>query len=217
MLSLYSFYDSLPEVGGVSYIMKAAKPWDKNTVTWFQASTGIKWDQVGGDYVGSPVSSIVCKPDATSSWVEYTVATAIDEFLKSPQSNNGFIILFNSTDRLDCYSSDYIPDTALRPKLVVTYTTDSPIKTLFKKDTGGLLVITVVHQGRMLKISAHSRAMYTTTIHSVTGALIARHRWYGTQHLMRLPASLADGVIIVSVTGTPGASDCREVMKIVAR
>ena len=124
-LSLYAYQDAYPEVGAFLDILKFSGAWDEQQVTWYQADSLTPWLNEGGDYDIHPVSQTQINPLATNAWVEFQVASAVQAFISGTSVNHGLMVRQGlDTDELHFYSSEYSVD-SLRPKLTISYTTDT--------------------------------------------------------------------------------------------
>ena len=108
---------------GLSPLRRA---WLENEATWSQATTQTPWQVAGatgdGDVGNVAASTLI---DKNSGWVTWDVTTLVQQWVRSPQSNDGVL--------LDAIAGDGIPYTfftaqrttpAQRPQLIITYAAD---------------------------------------------------------------------------------------------
>lgn len=101
---------------GPKSIYTITAPWDISKATW-----KIPWNHAGGDFDSLKAVAQGNYQD-TITWEDYDVTAAVQQFVKNPSSNYGFLIKFDDADRrgIMVYSSQYT-EIAKRPKLAITY------------------------------------------------------------------------------------------------
>lgn len=124
-LSLYNYSHSASASGGTLSAYSASKPWIESQATWNICSTGNSWAaaglQAGADYRTSPASSITIDT-AINVWRELDVSTLVQEWVNGSVDNNGFVVRSPTGGvKPRFYSSGFLSNPLLRPKLTVTY------------------------------------------------------------------------------------------------
>lgn len=111
------------------------RSWTEGTGTMTATNDGASWNSYdgtnpwgtpGGDYNAAASASAVA-PNSTSSWVDWDVTGLTQGWVDGSVVNNGFVIKKNVEtgavfDSKGFYTSDYMGDPSLRPKLVIEYT-----------------------------------------------------------------------------------------------
>jgi hypothetical protein len=121
VLSLYCTVDEYPGGAVEGTVFKLAGPWNETAVTWYQADSGVNWTALGGDLLPDTVARVPrTVPDAANTWENFTVTTAIRTFAADPDTNHGLILIEGHGDGHMYHSSEHT-ETALRPKLAITY------------------------------------------------------------------------------------------------
>jgi Bacterial Ig domain len=102
------------------------KPWGEGQATWIRSQAGVAWTNAGAGGVGTDHSATV---DATGSggfnpgWVAFDVTGRVQQWAGAVGTNFGWRIGPVGGDNNDkvFYSSEYLTDPTLRPKLTVVY------------------------------------------------------------------------------------------------
>jgi hypothetical protein len=122
-LSLYKYtaYD-------MTYgVYRNLRPWNEKTANWNQAQAGVPWAVAGGNGAGSDFDNLT---EATATtpfnpgWVVFDLTTAVQRMNAVPLINYGWRLrgISGYTSALKrFYSSEYLADPSLRPKLEITY------------------------------------------------------------------------------------------------
>lgn len=103
-----------------SYLQRITSSWSESTVTWNTQPTTTTLNQV----------SLPATTTSTQSMLNINVKQLIIDSRNNPSSSFGFMLKLQhekSFKKLIFASSDN-PDASIRPKLVITYTTPSPIQ-----------------------------------------------------------------------------------------
>ncbi len=102
-------------------------PWSETQATWLQAANGRPWEQAGAfgsqDRDPTPVGETVF--NATHTWLEIDVTSAVSEWASNPSANFGLLVQgfrYNNGPQVQhsILSSEY-PAANLRPVLEITY------------------------------------------------------------------------------------------------
>lgn len=101
-------------------IQKVTSAWDESTITYNNQPS----------FDASPVANLSVGNSGNYGWQTVNLTTLVQSWLNGSVSNNGLMINYANppvNNAKDFYSSDYIADPSLRPKLVLTYSqTESP-------------------------------------------------------------------------------------------
>ena len=112
---MYAF--QLQAGGGLQVsVGKINAVWDTAAATW-NAKAIKAWPQVTGASYNYGTTSV---PAGSERWKEFDVTSVINELVRNPASNNGFVLRQSGQDAESFYTSDF-PDVVYRPRLVVTY------------------------------------------------------------------------------------------------
>jgi len=121
-MSLYNYYDMWPTyLNGPRTLFKLTKQWSQKEASWDKASASTTWAKKGGDYNTSPVAKL--KDTNFVQWEHFDVTQAIIDFQKSPSSNYGFLLKFDSytpNHNVLYVSSEDKDSVQNRPKLTIT-------------------------------------------------------------------------------------------------
>jgi hypothetical protein len=103
------------------------KPWVEGQATWLNSQTGVPWTSPGASGIGSDYSSsadaLVAAPYA-AGWVNFDVTNRVQNWGSgNGLTNNGWRLSQTTSgyNPKTFYSSEYTPDTTLRPKLTIVY------------------------------------------------------------------------------------------------
>jgi hypothetical protein len=108
-------------------LYRISRNWSEATATWKNASEGTLWNNPGGDYLSTQISSATFARASGKSWIQYNVLSAVRDFVINPASNYGFLIR-NSTGSQEIIIASSENSTKTRgPKLTVTYETPSAV------------------------------------------------------------------------------------------
>lgn len=124
-LSLYNFSHQPFINGGTIAVHHVIKPWVETQATWNIYSTGNSWAvagmQAGGDYIAGSGASIAIDT-AINVWRNFDVTAMVQQLVNGTVVNNGFVVRSSTTGvKPHFYSSNYLSDISLRPKLTVIY------------------------------------------------------------------------------------------------
>ncbi len=102
------------------------RPWEEQAATWERATSQTRWEQAGalgrGDRYTNPVGST--RFDATYTWVEIDVTSAVKEWLLGLAPNYGLIVQGFSPSGVQVqhnFLSSQYPAPSLRPVLEIVY------------------------------------------------------------------------------------------------
>ncbi|MHB1390160.1 MAG: DNRLRE domain-containing protein [Thermoleophilia bacterium] len=92
--------------------------------TWNSYNGVSPWTLAGGDYAGAPVGIVA--PDSTAAWVSWSLPALTQSWVNGSISNRGALVKQNTevpagNDVKNFYSSDYMTDASLRPKLTIEW------------------------------------------------------------------------------------------------
>lgn len=124
-LSLYN-YSHQPSInGGTVSVHPVTKPWAETQATWHIYSTGNSWAaagmQAGGDYITGSQASIAIDT-SINVWRNFDVTAMVQQWVNGAVANNGFVVRSSTYGvKPHFYSSNYLSDISLRPKLTVIY------------------------------------------------------------------------------------------------
>lgn len=92
--------------------------------TWIEAGPGIPWTAPGGDYDPTVVGHATLPAGTGNGWVRWDATAAVAAWVEQGQPNHGLLLRPLSGDySYHYYHSRDAESVALRPRLVVTYTT----------------------------------------------------------------------------------------------
>ena len=103
------------------------KTWTETQATWNRATTSLNWTVAGATGSGTDLNAASDGSGATTSsagWMNVTVTGGVAA-IATGAANNGWRLMPTSgaTNTKSFYSRQYTSNTALRPKLVITYDT----------------------------------------------------------------------------------------------
>ena len=122
-LNLYNHSHQADINGGTVSVQQLSKPWVENQATWNVSSAGVNWAtpgmQAGADYL-TDLETIITIDTAVNVWRNFDVTAMVRRWVSGAVVNNGFVIRSGTSGvKPHFYSSDYLSDPTLRPKLVV--------------------------------------------------------------------------------------------------
>jgi hypothetical protein len=114
-------HDGHPSSNGTIEIHRLNQPWTESGSNW-NTSDGINnWTSPGGDYNSTIEYTSVVAADSYG-WYSWNVINLIRGWKNGTYENNGLILIANSGSGWHLfYSSDYLGDPGLRPKLILEY------------------------------------------------------------------------------------------------
>ena len=180
-------------------VYKVTKEWDENGASWIKRNSSLNWDRYGGDYESTALSSF-SYDGSYNGWFDFSVTSAIKDFIDNPSINYGLIVLVpggvdsvydNQTkDQESYFHSSEASDGSLRPKLTVTY---DPGTSTMQND---------------IKIAIPEN--YKVTIINMQGRKVASFMLNDIKQLNQMKASLSSGIHIINIT-TPEKKVVRKV------
>ncbi len=137
-LSLYSLEDERPQ-GTLTYAYELKKYWEEGTngvscgnpiseirSDWTQATSTENWQQ--GAATGAEDIYATASPSSGTGlgWVEWDLTSFVDSWVNDSAShpNYGAVLhgtLLDTWSGMTVYTSNYVTDTSLRPKITITY------------------------------------------------------------------------------------------------
>lgn len=99
---------------------KAARPWEESQASWTQATSTVRWSNAGGDYNPSAVATARFNQTAATG-DEFDILSAVRDFVRTPSSNNGFIIVNTQSSMGKVWASSEYANRSRRPRVVVVY------------------------------------------------------------------------------------------------
>lgn len=126
-LSLYNYSHEADINGGTVSVQQVSKPWVENQATWNVSSAGVNWAtpgmQPGIDYI-TCLDTTIPIDTAVNVWRNFDVTAMVRQWVSGAMVNNGFVIRSGRSGvKPRFYSSDYLTDPTLRPKLIVKFET----------------------------------------------------------------------------------------------
>lgn len=126
-LSLYLYAENSGNARTLStYRVKMA--WTEAGVTWNKYDGANNWQSGGcdgaNDRESTSIGDVSVSATEPAGWKVITLTVAaIQAIVNGTWTNNGFLMRVNTetADRCSYYSSDYVTDTSLRPKLTVVH------------------------------------------------------------------------------------------------
>ena len=107
---------------------RSLKPWNEKTANWNQAQAGSAWSVAGGNGTGSDFDATADAIATTTfdpGWVVFDLTAAVQRMSSSPALGNYGWRLRGQSGYVSAlkrfYSSEYLADPSLRPKLTVKY------------------------------------------------------------------------------------------------
>ncbi len=100
--------------------------WNESQATWNQRQTGVPWAVPGAAGIGTDyraTSDVVVSGGYDPGWMSFDVTGRVQQWEAAAGSNFGWRIAQTDTLGGDktFYSSEYLTDPTLRPKLTVVY------------------------------------------------------------------------------------------------
>ncbi len=102
----------------------ATQPWIENEVTWNNRDAGNLWTTPGGDY--DLTREVYMDVDTTGCWYSFDITDIVNDWQDNIIPNYGLVFVGNYVvmEFARFYSSDYVTDITLRPKLTLTYSAE---------------------------------------------------------------------------------------------
>ncbi len=129
-MEIYKFGASVDlPINADYHIYQVTKEWNEQSVSWTQSEAGTSWQKEGGDHEIAELD-IHHYEGTANGWQDFIVTAGIQDFVKNPESNYGFIIRLpgegkeHTADECFFGSSEYHNDSQ-KPKLTVTYDMNS--------------------------------------------------------------------------------------------
>lgn len=107
--------------GGELGIHEVLESWTLDEVSWSQRSSGEDWAAEGAGAPSSAEKALVTLENTTVGTLELSARIAVREWVRDPSLNHGLVLIAQSSDGTDIFSSD-AEDPAQRPMLTVEYT-----------------------------------------------------------------------------------------------
>ncbi|UCG69603.1 MAG: DNRLRE domain-containing protein, partial [Thermoplasmata archaeon] len=120
--SLYLYhYDGHSSINGTINLYRLNRSWTETGADWNTTDGTNNWTSAGGDYNSTiEYSSLVTA--GSYGWSYWDITDLIRGWKNGSYENNGIILVGNAGSGWHLfYSSDYLGDTSLRPKLVLKY------------------------------------------------------------------------------------------------
>lgn len=108
-------------------VYPSLRAWSENAANWTLATPGTAWATPGANGAGSDfgnVSDATAITDFAPGWMDFDMTTAVQRMSVDASSNHGWRLRAVSgltTALKRFYSSDYVADPTLRPKLEIVY------------------------------------------------------------------------------------------------
>ncbi|MBN1575530.1 MAG: DNRLRE domain-containing protein [Chitinispirillaceae bacterium] len=135
-------------------VFKISRSWIEDEATWENASNGQPWSKGGGDYVSKAIAKVTSWPRTNGkTWVPYDVLATVQEFVKNPTSNFGFMLVNTKSSQEINFASSENTKSEQRPKLTITYdgaTAVVPARRTAETAGGGGVVVRARHRGMHL-------------------------------------------------------------------
>ena len=107
--------------GGELGIHEVLEGWTLDEVSWSQRSSGEDWAAEGAGSPSSGEKTLVTLESTTVGTLELAVRVAVREWVRDPALNHGLVLIAQSSDGTDIFSSE-AEDPSQRPLLTVEYT-----------------------------------------------------------------------------------------------
>ncbi len=110
-------------------VYRLIEPWNETEAGWNNRTSSDLWNygfSPGGRYDESEITSVLLNQ---TGWYNFTILTVARGWLNTSYNNYGIILIAsnaNNGDQKEFYSSDYVTDSSLRPKLYIDYTENAP-------------------------------------------------------------------------------------------
>ncbi|MDX9703885.1 MAG: DNRLRE domain-containing protein [Candidatus Auribacterota bacterium] len=133
ILQLYCYHQEV-SASPTIYANRITNQWEENTVNWISHGTSYTTD-----------GSVSQSGTAGIGWVSWDVTDIVNDWLNTSNGiqNYGFMLTGNNiqpNNRTFFYSSDYLADTSLRPKLSLEYT-EPPAPPAVPEPVSAMLII----------------------------------------------------------------------------
>ena len=119
---MYYFYTRVSSTESLR-LHRALRDWTETGVTWRTYDGVTNWTAQGGDYDAAIVASATL--DATVNvWKQWNVTSLVQGWVSGTYSNQGMLLESPSASgnkERQFYSSDYLTNPALRPRLTIVY------------------------------------------------------------------------------------------------
>lgn len=173
---------------------KLSRSWVEEEATWTNASANQTWAKAGGDYISGSVASATCPRSVGNTWVRYNVLSAVNEFIRNPEANFGFLIINSRMSQEIDFISSENTTADQRPKLTITYegsasmTMDAATKTARSP-------VVVLTRGRDLNLYAPDD-LSKIAVYRADGSLVMTCELAAGAHT--IVSSLGAGVYVIS-------------------
>jgi uncharacterized repeat protein (TIGR01451 family) len=119
---MYYFF-SKPSTTESLRVHRVLRDWTETGATWRSTDGVNSWTAQGGDYDGTVIAS-ASLTTAVNVWKQWTITSLVQGWVSGAYPNQGMILespaASGNNDR-QFYSSDYLTDPTLRPKLTIVY------------------------------------------------------------------------------------------------
>lgn len=128
-LSFYIYANSGNSGSKVINAYRVLTNWVESQAIWQRPATGTSWATTGmrsgTDYVSSVAASSTAGYSPVNVWTTFDLKNLVQSWVNGTSPNYGVVLRSGNGPRPYIYSSEYLNDLSLRPKLTITYTTDT--------------------------------------------------------------------------------------------
>lgn len=190
------FVEAQPRTGeATARVFKASKKWNEMEATWFKASSSDWWNDEGGDFNSSMITSFDAPSNATNKWQEFDVTQAIQEFINNPDENHGFHLYMNVTMVTLEYVSSESSKEDKRPKLTVEYDATGVINQTYLKEEA--INIHNVNNEYRIKVPFDGNSI--VSVYGLSGKMLSQFNTSSTTKTYTIPVSLKPGIHVVKI------------------
>ena len=178
-------------------VFKISRAWIEEEATWDNASNNQKWSKGGGDYVSPAIAKVTSWPRTNGkTYVPFDVLAAVQEFVKNPAGNFGFMLVnTKSSQEMDVASSE-TTTAEQRPKLTIKYTLSSAVT---KKPVSEMRSRPIVARAKGSELHLYAPAaqsVASVSVFSANGALVLVRQVAPQSH--EIVSGLGAGVYFIS-------------------
>lgn len=174
------------------------KLWNENEVSWSNATNNSLWQNAGGDY-----TNIVLKQRENfdgSKTFNFNVTSAVKTFISNPENNHGFMLIPERiADIVYDFKSKENSDNSGRPKLIITYDSQSNNSNVFK--IGPNKIVQVNYQNNTLKMMGLKNGKYQISLYSIKGENLYKKDINISNEMFLEKLKFRNGSFVVTIKG----------------
>lgn len=182
---------------GPRTLYTVTKQWNQKEANWNNATKATAWSKKGGDFNATAVAKLT--DTNYVQWENFDVTQAVKDFLKTPGSNYGFLLKFDSytPSHLVLYaSSEDVDSVKNRPKLTITVEEATGIIHAAVSQNN---LIQVMRSNGSLKMHIPFKGNTAVSLLNMEGRQIASFTITANNQWITLPGNVSSGMHIVRI------------------